>query len=62
MIGRPATGRAFRLTHKLAGTYGDGMAKLFAEARFVYVDTPSIGTRNGLGVTELLPVTLGVRW
>jgi hypothetical protein len=50
------------LTHRLGGVYGDGQAKLFAEARYLYLDTPAIGETNGLGTTELIPVTLGVRF
>jgi hypothetical protein len=36
--------------------------KLYAEARYVYLNTPSIGQTDGLGTTELLPVTIGLRW
>jgi hypothetical protein len=50
------------LTHRLGGIYGDGKTKLFAEARYLFLDTPPITASNGLGTTELLPVTLGVRW
>jgi hypothetical protein len=52
----------FGLTHRLSGFYGDGTMKLFAEARYVYIHTPPITQPNGLGTTELIPVTLGVRW
>jgi len=52
----------FGLTHRLGGINGDGTAKLFAEARYVYIHTPPITDPNGLGPTELIPVTLGVRW
>ena len=41
---------------------GDERLKLFAEARYIWIDTPKIGTTDGLGRTELLPVTLGLRW
>jgi hypothetical protein len=50
------------LTRRLGGTYGDGKMKLYAEARYVFLNTPSIGQTNGLGTTELLPVTIGLRW
>ncbi len=49
-------------SHRLGGVYGDGTAKLFAEARYLWIDTPKIGEANGLGRTELIPVTFGVRW
>jgi len=49
-------------THRLGGIYGDGTAKLFAEARYLYIHTPPITETNGLGTTELIPVTFGVRW
>lgn len=52
----------FGLSHRLGGVYGDGTAKLFAEARYLWIDTPGIGEANGLGRTELIPVTFGVRW
>lgn len=49
-------------THRLLGAYGDGTMKLFAEARWVYIHTPPITQDNGVGTTELIPVTLGLRW
>ena len=49
-------------THRLGGVYGDGTAKLFAEARYLWIDTPPLGDANGLGRTELIPVTFGIRW
>jgi len=49
-------------THRLGGVYGDGTMKLFAEARYVFINTPPITANNGLGTTELIPVTLGVRF
>jgi hypothetical protein len=49
-------------SHRLGGLYGDGKAKLFAEARYVFLNTPGIDETNGLGTTEVLPVTVGVRW
>jgi hypothetical protein len=51
------------LTHRLGGTYGDGTTQLFAEARYTFLNTPSATkTSYGFGTTELIPVTLGVRW
>ena len=49
-------------THRLGGVYGDGTAKLFAEARYLWINTPKLGEANGLGTTELIPVSFGVRW
>jgi hypothetical protein len=50
------------VSHRLGGVYGDGTMKLFAEARYLYIHTPSITENNGLGTTELIPVTFGIRW
>jgi hypothetical protein len=50
------------ITHRLGGVYGEGKMKLFAEARYVYIHTPPITQTNGLGTTELIPVTLGLRF
>jgi hypothetical protein len=50
------------LTHRLGGTYGDSNLKLFGEARYLFLNTPRVGAINGLGRTELVPVTFGVRW
>jgi hypothetical protein len=52
----------FGISHRLGGIYGDGTMKLFAEARYLYINTPPIGEPNGLGSTGLIPVTLGVRF
>lgn len=52
----------FGLTHRLGGLYGDGHMKLFGEARYTWISTPKIGETNGLGRTEIIPVTFGVRW
>jgi len=48
--------------HRMGGTYGGGTSQLFAEARYLYVHTPPISQSNGLGTTELIPVTLGIRF
>lgn len=48
--------------HRLGGAYGDGRTQVFAEARYTYIHTPPINQTNGLGTTELIPVTLGVRF
>lgn len=52
----------FGIYHRMGGVYGDGTAKLFAEARYVFINTPKTSETNGLGRTELIPVTFGVRW
>jgi hypothetical protein len=49
-------------SHRVGGVYGDGTMKIFAEARYLFINTPPIGANNGLGTTELIPVTIGVRW
>jgi hypothetical protein len=56
-------------THRLGGMYGDGTMKLFAEVRYLEMNTPAeVSTPNGLGTTtvgadtKLIPVTFGVRW
>jgi hypothetical protein len=48
--------------HRIGGLYCDGKTRLFAEARYTYINTPGIDETNGLGRTELIPVTLGVRF
>jgi hypothetical protein len=50
------------ITRRLGGVYGDGKMKLFGEARYLFINTPPISQTNGLGKTELIPVTFGVRW
>jgi Outer membrane protein beta-barrel domain len=52
----------FGISHRLGGVYGDGTMKLFAEARYLFINTPPISEPNGLGTTGLIPVTLGVRF
>jgi hypothetical protein len=49
-------------SHRLGGTYGDGQMKLYAEARYVWINTPSLSSYNGTGRTEVIPVTLGLRF
>ncbi len=60
-------GGGFR--HRMGGFYGDSKTELFAEARFLLVNTPAVTTEpNGLGTTtvgadtKLVPVTLGLRF
>ena len=52
-------------THRIGGSYSDGNMKLFAEARYLWVNTPRYNAFTGttpIGATELLPVQFGVRW
>lgn len=56
-------------THKVGGMQSEGRMKLFAEVRYLFVDSPAVtSSPNGLGTTtvaagtRLIPVTLGVRW
>jgi len=55
--------------HRVGGISGDGRMKLFAEIRYLDVNTPAVtSSPNGLGTTtvaagtKLIPVTLGLRW
>jgi hypothetical protein len=50
------------ITHRLGGFYGDGQTQIFAEARYLFINTPPISQTNGLGTTGLIPVTLGLRF
>jgi hypothetical protein len=50
----------FGITHKVGGPASK--MKLFAEARYLFLDTPGIHETTGTGTTGLIPVTLGVRW
>ncbi|MGC9159243.1 MAG: hypothetical protein ACP5FH_09650 [Terracidiphilus sp.] len=56
-------------SHTIASDYDNGRIKLFAEARYLDVETPAVESEpNGLGLTrvaagtKLVPVTFGVRW
>jgi hypothetical protein len=57
------------ISHRFAGWNGDGKMKIFAEARYLDVLTPSVTTQaNGLGTTtvgsdtKIVPVTVGVKF
>ncbi len=56
----------FGIYHRLGGgLYGGGdtgHTEIFAEARYTFIHTPPITQNNGLGTTELIPVTFGVRF
>jgi hypothetical protein len=51
-----------RLGANLYGPDTAGKSEIFAEARYLYVHTPPISQNNGLGTTELIPVTVGMRF
>jgi hypothetical protein len=44
------------------GNDSENHSEVFAEARYLYVHTPPISQSNGLGTTELIPVTVGFRF
>ncbi len=44
------------------GNDSENHSEVFAEARYLYVHTPPISQSNGLGTTELIPVTVGIRF
>ena len=49
--------------HRLGSMYGgDTHSQIFAEARYTFLHTPPITASNGVGTTELIPVTVGVRF
>ena len=51
-------------SHKLGreSTGGIGRTRLFAEARYLWINTPGFSDPDGLGTTGLIPVTIGVRY
>jgi hypothetical protein len=49
----------FGVTHKMRW---ETNMRVFAEARYLFLNTPPITATNGLGTTGLIPVTIGVRW
>lgn len=52
------------ITHKIgsSSTGGDDRLRAYAEARYLWINTPGINQPDGLGTTELIPVTVGIRW
>ena len=55
----------FGLYHRLGAEYmaaTSGHTEIFAEARYTFIHTPPPTQDNGLGTTELIPVTFGVRF
>lgn len=53
----------FGFTHKLGdSSTGESGMKLFAEARYLWINTPGFNQPDGLGTTGLIPVTVGLRF
>jgi hypothetical protein len=58
----------FGIYHRLgsnASLYGndsENHSEVFAEARYMFLHTPPVTQTNGLGTTELIPVTVGIRF
>lgn len=51
------------LYHRFSNVYGDtNHNEVFAEARYLYIHTPPATQSNGVGITELIPVTVGFRF
>ncbi len=51
------------LYHRFGNMYGDtSHTEFFAEARYLYIHTPPATQSNGLGITELIPFTVGFRF
>ena len=50
------------ISHRIGGTFGESNTKFFAEARYLFINTPPISQTNGLGTTGLIPVTIGLRF
>jgi len=60
--GNAGFGIYHRLGSDLYGPDTAGTGEIFAEARYTFLHTPPISEPNGLGTTELIPVTVGVRF
>lgn len=54
----------FGLTHRLGSPDMGGVSRLrvYIEARYLWINTPAKGSAEGLGRTELVPLTIGLRW
>ena len=52
------------LTHRLGSPDMGGVSRLrvYIEARYLWINTPGKGSQYGLGRTELVPLTIGLRW
>ena len=44
------------------GNDSENHSEVFAEARYMFLHTPPVTQTNGLGTTELIPVTVGIRF
>jgi hypothetical protein len=60
--GNAGLGLYHRLGGNLYGPDSAGQSEVFAEARYTFIHTPPISQSNGLGTTELIPVTVGIRF
>jgi hypothetical protein len=60
--GNAGLGIYHRLGGNLYGPDSAGQSEVFAEARYTFIHTPPISQNNGLGTTELIPVTVGIRF
>lgn len=56
---QPGGSVGFGITHRMRWATN---SRVFFEARYLFINTPPITVTNGLGTTELVPVTVGVRW
>jgi hypothetical protein len=52
----------FGLEHRFFGVKSADRSAIFAETRYLFVNTPPTSAANGLGTTGLIPVTVGLRW
>ncbi len=51
------------LYHRFSNVYGDtNHTEFFAEARYLYIHTPPVTQPTGIGITELIPFTIGIRF
>jgi Outer membrane protein beta-barrel domain len=60
--GNAGLGLYHRLGGNLYGNDSENHSEVFAEARYTYLHTPPVTQTNGLGTTELIPVTVGIRF
>jgi hypothetical protein len=52
----------FGFQHRFFGLKSADKSAIFAESRYLFVNTPPASAKNGLGTTELIPVTIGLRF
>jgi hypothetical protein len=60
--GNAGLGLYHRLGGNMYGNDSDNHSEVFAEARYTFIHTPPVTQTNGLGTTELIPVTVGIRF